>query len=312
MISPGVTSQTFGSFPDFSRLTLADKEAYDALIREYPPIYDISFTALMTWWNPLDNMAIARLNGNVVVPYWFGGDDKHAGLSLIGTNKVDESMCEIFDYLRAEGRPVRLVNVPEFVVTNVQFHELFSFKEERQYSEYIYPISRFYPAKNMPLYWRKKVERRQKDIESGKMVVRSLDLNSETDSLLLLRAVNEWQSKGINDYGKVEQDTIRECIINAAPLEIDNMCLFVDGKLHGFCLYEVPSDKRYITVKHVKATHDTTLGFELIGYMFAKRLSEQGTTHVNLNADFGKLGLRMFMLALGPSNFFRKYIVEPR
>ena len=305
------TSNAFSPFPEFGKLTLADKAEFDALVKDFPPIYDASFTGLMTWWSQLDNVSVSRLNDNLVIPYYLPGDEAHSGLSLIGTNKADESITTIFDYLREQGRPVRLVNVPEFVITNVQFHDMFIFKEERKYSEYIYPIARFYPLKNMPLYWRKKIQRAQKDIDSGKIVVRSLDFHSETDSKLLLNAVNEWQSKGMNDYGLVEKDTIKETIINAAPLDIENLCLFVDGKLHGFCLYNVPSDKRYIVVKHVKATHSSTLGFELIGYMFAKRFSELGITHVNLNADYGKLKLRMFMLALGPSNFFRKYIVEP-
>jgi hypothetical protein len=214
--------------------------------------------------------------------------------------------------LRERGEPVKLVNVPEFVITNVQFHDMFTFKEERQYSEYIYPVSRFYPLKNMPIFWRKKIQRRQKDIESGHIVARSLDLAFEAESKLLIDAVEAWQSKGMNNYGELEKDAIRECIINAVPLSMDNICLFVGGELYGFCLYTVSHDRRYVAVKHIKATHDTALGFELIGYMFAKRLSEDGFTHANLCSDFGIMRLRMFMLALGPSEFFRKYTIEPR
>jgi len=165
--------------------------------------------------------------------------------------------------------------------------------------------------KNMPIYWRRKVERIKGRLPKDAITVHSVDLSTEEDRQLLMKSVEMWQSRGINDYGKVEQDSIRECLWHSDELDIDNLCLFVNGKLHGFCLYTVSNDRRYIAVKHVKATHESTVGFELIGYEFAKRFSEQGITYVNLNADHGKLRLRMFMLALGPCNFFRKYIVEP-
>src|SRR6185369_7708435 len=127
----------FKTFPEFSKLTLADKAEYEELIKNMPSIHDISFFGLMTWWNPLGSMQISLLNGNLVIPYWLPGDDKHSGLSLVGTNDVDESLCILFDHLREKGDPIRLVNVPDFVVANVRFHEMFNFKEERQYNEYV-------------------------------------------------------------------------------------------------------------------------------------------------------------------------------
>jgi hypothetical protein len=56
---------------------------------------------------------------------------------------------------------------------------------------------------------------------------------------------------------------------------------------------------------------DKMLGFELIGHLFAKYLADRGVDDVNINTDLGDLRLRMFMLTLGPTNFFRKYSVEP-
>ncbi len=142
---PRLTS--FKTFPEFSKLTLEDREAYEALIKDYPPIYDISSPSLMSWWNTLGGMSVSILNGNLVVPYWMPGDEKRSGLSLIGTNAVDESFCILFDYLRERGEPVRLVNVPEFVITNVRYPSMFNFKEDRARSEYILSVSKFYPIK---------------------------------------------------------------------------------------------------------------------------------------------------------------------
>jgi hypothetical protein len=301
----------FKAFPEFSRLTLADKEAYTQFIRDLPPVDNMSFSSLMTWWNPLDNMSVAELNGNLVVPYWLAGTEKHSGLCLIGTNKVDESITAIFDYQKARGDKPRLVNVPGFVIGNIQYPELFTFKEEKRYTEYVYRLSRFYPLHNMPFYWRRKVRRRLEQV-GDKTVVRSLDLRNHENARLLLSATDEWAPKGVNDFGKVEADCLRIFLDNPRALDIQNMCLFVEGKLHGFCLYTASIDKRYVAVKHIKATDTLSLGFEYMAYQFAQYINEDGAQFVNLNTDQGLMHLRMFMLAIGPHSFFHKYVVEPR
>jgi hypothetical protein len=301
----------FKTFPEFSKLTLSDRRQYEALIQNYPPIYDISFIALMTWWNSMDTMSVSLLNNNIVIPYWLPGDDKHSGLSLIGSDKVDESICTIFDYLRERGEPVRLVNVPEFVVSNVKYPAMFKFTEQRVYHEYILPISGFYPIKNMTGYRRRKVERQLSRADGRGIVTRSLDLSLQKNRDVLWNATLQWQPKGINNYGKIEQDSMQFCIEHAEALGVENVCLYVGDELYGFCLYQLNRDKNQVQVKHIKATHVTTLGFELIAYFFAKWFAEQGVLYVNVCADHGLMRLRMFMLTLGPHNFFRKYKVEP-
>lgn len=72
----------FKTFPEFSKLTLNDKDEYEALIKDYPPVYDMMFIGRMTWWDQLDSAAVSMLNGNLVVSYWLPGDEKHSGLSI--------------------------------------------------------------------------------------------------------------------------------------------------------------------------------------------------------------------------------------
>lgn len=75
----------FKTFPEFTKLTLSDKEEYERLTRGYPPISDIAFSSLMIWWDSLGGLAVAKLNGNLVISYWLPGDEEYSGLSLIGT-----------------------------------------------------------------------------------------------------------------------------------------------------------------------------------------------------------------------------------
>jgi hypothetical protein len=307
------TGHTFQTFPKFTKLTLKDREKYEALIKDYPPIYDISFPALMSWWNPLDNMAVSELNGNLVIPYWLPGDEENSGLSLVGTKKIDESICTIFDHLREKGDPVRLINVPEFVLSYIRYHDLYDFTEERDRNEYVLPLSHFYPLKNMAPHWQKVAARFIDKMDGKYFVVRNLDLDVKEDRDLLLSSAKEWRTKNkLNDFGQIEGDCIEVYIKNSKKMGIENLCLFVNGKLWGFALFQVPVDKRYIIMKHIKATHRLTCGFEILGYMFAKWWIEHGATTVNIGPDYNIHCLRMFMLTLGQSNFFRKYIIEPR
>ncbi|MBX6334321.1 hypothetical protein IRY61_03215 [Candidatus Saccharibacteria bacterium] len=230
---------------------------------------------------------------------------------LIGVNDIDESLCEIFDHLRERGDPVRLVNVPEFVVRNVKYPEMFNFKNDRTHDEYILSISDYYPLKNMHAFRRRKVERQIARVGERNIVVKSLDLSSEENKDFLWRMAVAWQPRGINNYGKHELRAMRICIEQSEELGIENACLFVNGEMYGFCLYEIGSDTRYVGMRHIKATHVSTLGFELIAYMFAKWFAERGVLYGNIASDFGLMRLRMFMLTLGPVNFFRKYIIEP-
>ena len=301
----------FKTFPEFSKLTLADREEFEKLTRGYPPIGDLTFADLMAWWNPLGDLSISVLNGNLVIPYWLPGDDRQSGLSLAGTNMVDESLCTIFDYQREKGEAPRLVNVPEFVISSIRYPEMFKFKGQRSRDEYVLSGAQFYPLRNMNIYRRKKVERVLQQVGPENIIVRSLDLHLDEHKKLLLDAAEDWRGKNINNYGKLEREATETSILHATSLNTENACLFVDGRLYGFCLYVTPPDKRYAIFHCIKATNENALGFELIAYAFAKWFTDKGVLYGNVNSDYGLMRLRMFMLTLGPHNFFRKYLVEP-
>lgn len=302
---------SFATFPEFSTLTIKHKEEFQTFVSPFPPIGDIQFATLLTWWDSLDGVQVAQLNGNLVVQYWRPGDEARSGLSLIGTQAVDETICTIFDYLRERNQPVRLVNVAEFVVSEVEYPAMFSFHEERAYHEYIIPVANFYPFKNITGYRNRKIQRLFKKYGKDNLVSKSLDLQKQANVDLLIEATDTWWKKNLNDFGSVGKETIKKSIRHANALGFENVCMFADDTLLGFCLYQQPSDKRYVICSHIKATQNDTLTFELIAYMLGQWFGNQGFTYGNLTEDWGRLRLRMFMLTLGPSNFFRKYTVEP-
>ena len=303
-------TDVFKTFPEFSSLTLKDQAHYERYVKDLPPIGDVQFFSLMTWWDTLDGVRVSTLNGNLVIQYWRPGDEKHSGLSLVGTNRIDESLCTIFDHLREQGQPVKLVNVPEFVINSIEYPDLYNFYADRKYDEYVMPVASFYPLDNLKGVRRRRAERLLKKY-GDKLRVEELDLSKVENSDLLASAGRAWWWKNINNFGRVGLESMCKLIANYETFGIRNICVFAGDELLGYCLFRQTDDKTCAIVPHVRATHSSTIGFELVGYLLGKWFNEHGVEHCNLTQDWGSPRLRMFMMTLGPTNYFHKYTIEP-
>lgn len=302
----------FKTFPEFSKLTFTDKAAYEKMIVHFPPLTDISFATLAIWWDSLDSRVLALLNGNIVLSYWLPGDERNSGLSLIGSNRVDESFCTIFDHLKERGEPARLVHVPEFVVGNMKHPELYNFSAEPDYDECVYTVSNFYPLNHATEFMRTNVERFLAKVDEKRIVTRSIDLRHRGNRQLLLESSQMWLKKGnFNDIGKIDRDAIKVAINYANELAIENVCIFIDGQLAGFQLYDLPFDKRYVIGTFISFDGAYKGAEEYLIYACAKLFSERGISYINYEMDLGLQRLRAQKLSLGPSTFFRQYTVVP-
>lgn len=301
----------FKTFPEFTKLTLEDKDEYESYIKDFPPYANLAFESLMTWWNALDQAAVSYLNGNLVISYWLPGFEADAGLALVGTNEVDASLCALFDHLAAKGDRQRLIFVPESVVRNVQYPELFRFKAQRADHEYILSTAQYADLDSMAPWKKQKIQRQLSGLKDLHVEVRPLRLANVRECNTFLETVRPWWGKNINFFGELEQDALSLMIKHYRELELKSVALFIEGRLQGFCIYSRPHDSRHVIVHCIKATNSKMLRFELIGHLFAKYVSERGVEFVNINSDAGDLRLRMFMLTLGPHNFLHNYIVEP-
>lgn len=304
--------KTFKTFPEFSKLTLADRGAYNALVDHYPPVSNIQFTTLMLWWNVLDGLAVSRLNDNLVISYWLPGAENWSGLSIVGENLLDESICTVFDYLKEKGEEPRLVHVPEFELSSLQHPQLFRFDGERDMDEYVLSLSRFYPQTHMVGFRRSHIRKFLSQVDENDITVRSIDLTSKSNQRMLLNSIATWPSKGtLNDLTQLSDDVLHRSILDAEAYGIENACLFIRNKLHAYILYHLPADKRYVIFCHAKFSYAMPHLFDYAVYAFSRWLAEQGATYINLDLDYNVPMLRMIKLALGPENFFRCYTVRP-
>ena len=305
-------SDVFKTYPEFSKLTLADRKKYEAFIKDYPPVADTAFSILMMWWNVLDSCAVSSLNGNLIISYWFPGDEKISGLSLIGKNDIDQTICAIFDQMRSRGDKPRLIHVPEYVIEHIAHSELFKIKSERSFDEYILDISKYYPIRSAVSVRRHRIRRFLKNVGDDPVIVKSLDLSNPDNADLLLDFSKQWFGKGIvNATVKSANEAAEFAVKEADMIGIQNACLFVGGELHGYILYTIPADKRYAIFGHAMVNADRPYTFDYMVHAFAEWFSDMGVRYVNIDSDLGLPLVRMLKVTLGPVNYFRKYTIEP-
>jgi len=301
----------FKQFPQFTRLTFKNKNQYEALVEAFPSISDVSFVTLKLWWDDLDNAQVALLNDNLVIAYWMHGDEELSGLSLIGTSNTDQSICTIFDYLRTKDRQVRLINVPEFVMRNIDHPELFRFDASLRDDEYIIEVSRLADIKKMPVYQRSKIKHFMKNTSKYQINTVELDLANPENRLKLINKFSSWPKKGFNAVGALETEIMLLAIKQSKDLGIKNLCLIVDGELQAFVLYNVMHDLKHVVAQHARINYGIRGLFEYVAHAFGLEMQKQGVEFMNLHSDVGLIRLRALKLALQPTGFNRKFTIEP-
>ena len=302
----------FKTFPEFSPLTYADRKVYEALINDYPPRAGTLFQNIMAWWNILNSAAVSSLNGNMVISYWMPGNERLSGLALIGTEKVDESICEIFDYQRSQGEEPRLVHIPDFVVKHMIHPEMFNCKNEVRVDEHVLEVSNFFPVENLPRLRRARIQKFEKRHKNTSVEIVPIDLKKRQGRELVLGSAAKWKRRFfLNNPFKHMEDSMAVAVNDADMLDTQCLGLFVGGELEAFLVYFMHADTRYVTLTHANYRTNALYSFDYSLFAFAKWFHDQGAEYINMDSDLGIPAMRTLKAALGASIHFRFYTVEP-
>ncbi len=303
----------FAAFPEFTQLSVAHREAYNLRVAQYPPVSDILFATLMIWWNFAQDMCIAELNGNLVISYHLPTDEQNSGLGLIGTQRTAESVEAIFAWQCQMGQIPRLVHVPDFTVRTLQTQAQFNLVEERNYNEYIVPVKSLFPLEAANHDFRRKIKKFLSEAGENNVVLVCLDLSDSANQQHLMNSAEDWWSEfgSANDQLRSERQALRISIGQAKALDIRDLCLYVNGKLEGFVLYQLTQDGNYIILNHIKVRYAIPRIFDFLTYAMARLAVESGVTYLNLEMDLGVPGLRTHKSEFRALEFFRKYTITP-
>jgi hypothetical protein len=303
------------TFPKFRKLTLQDKEAYGRLVAEYTPFSDISFTTLHIWWDLDEKLFFSVLNDNLVLNYSQPFDRPNAGLCLIGHHKVDESIGDLFEFLRAHKRRPKLVHVPEFVIEKIADKSQYSIKEEADMHEYVMDAKACAELEGRDLgRIRRKVSRFLREVDNNELELKALDLSQTAERQLILDSVEVWAKKfpKANDPGRTEGRAIKACLNHHDALGIKNLCVFIDGQLHGAALFHQSRDGKYYILNHLKVDYSYPFIFDYLTNQVAVKAAADGVPYLNMEMDLGIEGLRQHKQGLRPVNFLKKYTISPK
>lgn len=301
-------------FPTFKEISLNDKEDYENYISKYPPYSDILFPTLQIWWNLEGNLSISYLRNNIVIHYSQPFDQENSGYCLIGDDYLDESINDIFNYLRDEHKKIRLVHMPEFMIKKIEDVNKFQIVEELDYNEYIIDCSAIVRL-DTPEYSRirKGINRFNREVDGKNVEIKKLDLASKDVRDLLLGSLEEWESmhQAKNDPLLQEKQAIHRTLSMSKDLGIRNICIYIDNELEGYVLYHRPKGKEYYVGHHLKVSYRYSYIFDYMIHQLAKKGLEHGIQYLNCEMDLGIESLRAHKMKLRPIDFFRKYTILP-
>jgi hypothetical protein len=303
------------AFPNFYPLNLEDKKDYEELISELPPLSDITFATLHIWWNLEGKLGLSSLDGNLILNYSLPFDTKNSGWCLIGKHNLDQSIQEIFAYLKDHQRPRKLVHVPEFVVNEIKHTDSLLIEEEADYHEYICDSRQLASLEGHDhSRTRRKVSRFLREVDGKNMVLKELDLSDREVKELIYHSIEQWQ---VERLAEVDPDgiairAIKQTLDQSHRLETRNLALFVDEQLQGITLYHLSHDKNHYIVTHLKVNYETPYIFDYLTNQVAVKALKDGIPYLNMEMDLGIEGLRQHKQGLRPINFFKKYTLSPK
>lgn len=300
-------------FPIFTPLTIDERASYDKIATQFPPFSDLSFTTLQIWWNLDDQLSAALLDGNLVINYNLPFDDENSGYCLVGDRNIAANAERIFDYLRSQDKPCRLVHVPEFVAKHLQHPDRYTLHTERDYDEYILDSQALAKLEGSDHgRSRRRIARFQRELIGRTIETRELDLSVNTFKQELFVAIVTWEEAHprANDPEHTERQAIRKTLELAADSNIHNLGLYIDESLAGIVLYQTSHDKQYFILDHIKVDYGFRYSFDYMTHIIAGKAVQENVPFLNMEMDLGIENLREHKMGLRPVDFFRKFTVK--
>jgi hypothetical protein len=301
-------------FPNFTKLTPADKNIYNRAVADYPPFSDILFSTLHIWWNQYEQLAVALLNRNVVIKYELPFDADNSGYCLVGKDNIDASIETIFEYLDKNGQSQLLVHVPEFAVEAISKRENYDIQEEPDYHEYILDSTELARLEGSSHgHIRTQINRFMREVEGKKLEHKPLDLSLVENQDHIFQAILEWEKSHPprNDPNRNEHEALKQTLTNAAALDIESLALYIDDRLHGVILYHQPQSKDHYVIHHLRFDYTIPYASDYLTRQLAHKAVESNVPYINMEMDLGIENLRRHKTKLRPVKLFKKYRLQP-
>lgn len=295
-------------FPTFKKLNILDKQEIEKYTTKFPPYSDYNFTSLWSY-NTKNKINISLLNHNLIVEFQDYTTDSQF-YSIIGNNKIIESINKIFEYLKINKKPLFLKLVPEIVVNNnLEISKDFYVKEDLDNHDYIISSENVSKLQGLKFRNKKGLTNKFKKSYSNHKIVQ-LDLKEKKHHKDIIAVFEKWKESKEKSTDKLDKGALIKLLESASYFELVVFGLY-DKKMIGFSIFENINNE-YAIGHFMKGNKEYKGIFEVLYQHNAKHFHSQGIKFLNIEQDMGEKGLRFSKGLWRPTHYLKKYIIEKK
>lgn len=302
-------------FPQFRKISLDDKYWYDEFYRDFDVYADFCFQNLIIWLNQRDDLELSNLYGNIVIrftdSFWLT-DRSTQTYSLLGRNKINETLFEVFMFQRSIGITPTVEMVPATVFKSLAATNSLKIVEDRENAEYVIDATMLSTMEGPSLRSFREDCRSFIKKHGEHTQVKCLDASDPSIIRLLINSFHTWDNAyRHNDLDRHEAITINNIFQYAEPLSYSALAIYVKDKLESFVLFHAVPQAEWLMPNCIKVSYQYQDLYDYTVHEFAKYTTEQGKQFMNFEQDLGMPGLRHYKESLRPVRFLNKYTISP-
>jgi len=294
-------------------LSIDDRPAICAHVRQFSPYSDFAFTNLWAWYNVDDHIRFGFINENLVVEF-IGHEKEYHFYSFLGNTRVNETVDTLLDASIQAGIQPVLELIPHGCVTagGEELAWSYDIQEDRDQFDYIYSLEKIIQMEGSANS--SKCRAYNKFLrDHGEYQAARVDLRDREDKDQIVALMDTWyQQKGGSgiDVGH-EHLALCKLMRNAERFDLESMGIFYEGQMIGLFVGEVVGSE--CVMGHFKKADYRFAGiFEVLEIEMAKHFIGLGRKYLNEQQDLGITGLRRSKMSWNPIRFLKKYRVSAR
>ncbi|MEK7602963.1 MAG: phosphatidylglycerol lysyltransferase domain-containing protein [Patescibacteria group bacterium] len=299
-------------FPDFEPLDLKHKDVLKKIADGFPSYSDFNFVSLFSW-DTKGSIAVSVCNENLIIKFTDYIDNSEF-YSLLGTNRLEETIEILIKQAKKSGIRTDLSLVPESVVKKLKkanFSDGLVINEDPDNHDYIISVGELVEFKTNRFRGKKNLLNRfSRQYGEGSESL-ELDLRDVKTQKEIIQLLSDWQSSRNRQDHEVHNEfqAIRRSLDNHHYLEIKGFGVRYNDKLIAFTLFEVLKNK--VAIIHFDKANVHFEGiFEHLKHNFAKHLAQMNIELINYEQDLGIEGLRRAKQSYHPVNYLKKYTIS--
>jgi hypothetical protein len=232
--------------------------------------------------------------------------------SFLGSHNIRETISALLGEAKKRKLPQYLKLIPDgnFAGISDSIHTAFDVQEDIDNFDYIFSVEKLIHMDGAKLHQKKK--QLKKFMTNFRYRTTYYSLRNKNIHKELLRVLAAWYAQTTNAASKnsVELAAIRRAIRGSRHFRLKAMCVFVDGVLRGFTVFE-QVNKEYAILSFQKADKSYPGIFEFLNHSIALYLHKRGCIYMNMEQDLGIPGLRQAKRKYDPT-YLKKYIISGR